>query len=197
MPGVIVNNLGGHDSNITVSGTTVTDADNAATYNSSGQITGYGYTPTSTNSYVVPSTVATYGGDTVVIERPAQSGAGNYDFDLPPETSHTCYNPQKNGNAAHTVEIQNGTTDKNGNPTPTPFTATGDQNNGSTVDPVANPNLGAILCNSNPPETYALYWNDLGTYESDDVGYWNAIIAFTCSVPGSSTSGGGPVTLSG
>ncbi len=195
MPGVITNHLGGYDSKITLSGTTVTDKDTAATYNSSGQISSYGYTPSSTKSYSITS--GTYQGDTVYIEQPAQSGAGNYDFDLPPETSHTCYNPQLNGNAAHTVAIQNGTTDKNGNPTPTQFTATGDQNNGSSVDPIANPNLGAILCNSNPPETYALYWNDLGTYEADDVGYWNAIIAFTCSVPGSSTTGGGPVILSG
>lgn len=201
MPGVITNHLGGYDKNITVSGTTVTDLDTPATYNTSGQITAYGYTPTTTRSYTVPAATPIYGGDTVTIEQPVQSGAGNYDFDLPPETSHTCYNPQLNGNPAHTVLIQNGTTDSNGNPTPTQFVAAGDQNDSSTAgantDPVGNPQLGAILCNSSQPQSYALYWNDLGTYEADDVGYWNAIIAFTCSVPGTSTTGGGPVTLSG
>ncbi len=198
MPGVIVDKLNGNDSLISVAAgtTTVKDADLAPTYNYNSTtktytISTYGFTPSTTSSYVVPTGTPIYGGDTVTIERPVKSGAGNYDFDLPPNTSHTCYNPQANGNAANTVAIQNGTS------TPTSFAATGDQNNGSAIDPIANPQLGAILCMSDPPETYALYWNDLGTYESDDVGYWNAIIAFTCSVPSSTTAGGGPVTLSG
>ena len=201
MPGVIINHLGGYDTNITVDGTTVTDLDTPASYNTSGTLSSYGYTPSTTNTYTVPATTPIYGGDTVTIEQPVRSGAGNYDFDLPPLTSHRCYNPQLNGNPAHTVLIQNGTTDSNGVSTPTQFTTAVDQNDsssaGANIDPIANPQLGAILCDSSEPQSYALYWNDLGTYDSDDVGYWNAVIAFTCSVPGSSTKGGGPVTLSG
>ncbi|MDE1906356.1 MAG: hypothetical protein KGH75_07895 [Rhodospirillales bacterium] len=198
MPGVIVDKLSGNDLLIRVAAgtTTVKDSDLAPTYTYNSTTNAYtaktyGFTPSSTNSYIIPTGTPIYGGDTVTIEQPVQSGAGNYDFDLPPNTSYRCYNPQANGNAAHTAAIQNGTS------TPSSFAATGDQNNGTAVDPIANPQLGAILCNSDPPETYALYWNDLGTYESDDVGYWNAIIAFTCSVPSSTTAGGGPVTLSG
>ena len=189
MGDVITNTLGGLDPNITVTGSTVSDADTAATYNTSGKIATYGYTPTSNGSYTLST--GTYAGDTVYVETPAQRGGGVYDFDLPPDTSHTCYNPQDNGNAANTVAIQNGSS------TPTTFTTTSDQNNGSPIDTVANPQLGAILCSAAHPHTYALYWNDLGTYESDDVGYWNAIIAFTCSTPSSTAAGGGPVTLSG
>jgi hypothetical protein len=106
-------------------------------------------------------------------------------------TSHQCYNPQANGNTASQVSLQEG------GGTSMPLTALGGQNNGTAIDPVGNPQLGAILCVSNPPETYALYWNDLGTYETDDLGYWNAVVAFTCSVPQTGVSGGGPATLSG
>ncbi|MDE2390420.1 MAG: hypothetical protein KGL65_02310, partial [Rhodospirillales bacterium] len=180
---------------ITVVGSTVYDGDVAATYNSSGGLVTYGFTPPSNGSYTLTS--GPYSGDTVYYETPAARGGGVVDFDLPPDTSNTCYNPQDNGNAANTVALQNGTTDKNGNSTPTTFTTTGDQNNGSPVDPVANPQLGAILCSAAKPHTYALYWNDLGTYGSDDLGYWNAIIAFTCSTPSSTAAGGGPITLSG
>jgi hypothetical protein len=187
MPGVIVNKLGGYDNNITVSGSTVTDNDTAATYNASGTVTSYGYTPSATNSYALTS--GTYSGDTVVIEQPAYSS--HYDFNPPLATSYQCYNPQANGNTASQVSLQEG------GGTTMPFTAIGGQNNGTAIDPIANPQLGAILCVSNPPETYALYWNDLGTYESDDLGYWNAIVAFTCSVPETGVSGGGPATLSG
>ena len=195
MGGVITNNLNGLNPNITVVGSTVYDGDVAATYNSSGGLVTYGFTPPSNGSYTLTS--GPYSGDTVYYETPAARGGGVVDFDLPPDTSNTCYNPQDNGNAANTVALQNGTTDKNGNSTPTTFTTTGDQNNGSPVDPVANPQLGAILCSAAKPHTYALYWNDLGTYGSDDLGYWNAIIAFTCSTPSSTAAGGGPITLSG
>lgn len=187
MPGAITNKLGGYDRNITLSGSTVTDSDAAATYNASGTVSSYGYTPDSTNSYTVTS--GTYSGDTVVIEQPAYSS--HYDFNPAAATSYRCYNPQANGNTAAQVTIQEG------GGTAMPFSSIGGQNNGTAIDPVANPQLGAILCTSNPPETYALYWNDLGTYEADDLGYWNAVVAFTCSVPGASISGGGPATLSG
>ncbi|MDR3576205.1 MAG: pilus assembly protein [Anaerolineaceae bacterium] len=185
MPGVITSQISSIDSKITISGTTVTDKDTAATYNSSGKLSTAGFYPSSTKSYTINS--GTYKGDTVTIEPPANSS----EFSLPPETSGTCYNPQQNGNPTNTVVVQNGTS------TPTQFLSAGDQNNGSAVDLVANPELGAILCTSNPPATYALYWNDLGTYGSDDIGYWNSIVAFTCSVPNSTNSGGGPATLSG
>ena len=187
IPGVITSQLGGSDANITVNGTSVTDTDLAAVYNSSGILQSYGYTPNYSSSYTITS--GTYANDTAVVEPPAYSS--HNDFNPPQDTSHQCYNPQKNGNTATQISIQNGTSQ------PTLFNSIGGQNNGTPVDAVANPQLGAILCNSDPPETYALYWNDLGTYGSDDLGYWNAVVAFTCSVPGTSTSGGGPATLSG
>ena len=194
MPGIITNNLGGYDSNIKINANgTITDSDNAATYNSSGTITGYGYTPSSTHSYTVSFATATDGLQagtyTIVIEPPAYSN--HYDFNPPQDTSSQCYNPQANGNTLSQTTIQAG-----GGAT-VAYSTIGGQNNGTAIDPVANPQLGAILCNSNPPETYALYWNDLGTYGSDDLGYWNAVVAFTCSVPGAGTTGGGPATLSG
>ncbi|OYV26336.1 MAG: hypothetical protein B7X08_02310 [Acidocella sp. 20-63-7] len=189
MPGLItaslLNAIG--DNNITVSGTQVKDNDIAATFNSSGILQTNGYVPTYSRTYTVPTTAGAYVGDTVTFEPTAHA-----EFSLPPETSSQCYNPQANGNTASQVTIQDG------GGTSQAFAPVGNQNNnGTAINPVANPQLGAIICNSNPPETYALYWNDLGTYGSDDLGYWNAIVAFTCSVPGSSTAGGGPPTLSG
>ncbi len=194
MPGVITSQLHTIDSNISISGTTVTDNDTAATYTSTGTLSTYGYVPTATHSYTLSS--GTYAGDTVVFEIPASTSTSNStasytEFHLPPETSHQCYNPQANGNTGGSATIQEGAGAS------ITFATTGDNNNGTAIDPIANPQLGAILCNSNPPETYALYWNDLGTYESDDLGEWNAVVAFTCSVPGSGTNGGGPATLSG
>jgi hypothetical protein len=154
LPGVITNHLGGNDRNIKVSGSTVTDSDTAPAYNSSGQIQSYGYTPTgSSNSYAITS--GAYAGDIAVVEPPAQSS--HYDFNPPQDTSYQCYNPRRNGNASGSAIIQAG-----GGSSVT-FTSSGDNNNSSAVDPVANPQLGAILCTSDPPETYALYWNDLGT----------------------------------
>lgn len=187
IPGVITNYLGGADYNISVTNSSVTDYDYAAVFNSSGLLQSYGYTPYNYNTYTIPS--GTYAGDTAVVEPPAYSD--HSDFNPPQDTSYQCYNPQNNGNSATQVSISNGTNQ------PTLFNSIGGQNNGSPIDGVANPQLGAILCNSNPPETYALYWNDLGTYGSDDLGYWNAVVGFTCSVPGSSSTGGGPATLSG
>ncbi len=189
LPGVITNNLSSYDYNITVNGGAVTSNDTAPVYNASGQIQSYGYTPTgSARSYAITS--GTYAGDVAVIEAPAYSS--HYDFNPPQDTSHQCYNPRNNGNAAGSAIIQAG-----GGSSVT-FASTVDNNNSAPIDPVANPQLGAILCTSSTPETYALYWNDLGTYGLDDLGYWNAVVAFTCSVPHSSTaSGGGPATLSG
>ncbi len=180
MPGVITNNLGGYDNNITINADgTIRDTDTAAVYSSSGTISSYGYTPNYYGTYTVPS--GQWAGDTVVIERPAHSS--HYDFNPPQDTSHQCYNPsaatQDHGYMVNGV------------------TVTGYNADGTAIDPVANPQLGAVYCNTNPPETYGLYWNDLGTYGSDDLGYWNSVEAFTCSVPNSTGLGGGPATLSG
>jgi Flp pilus assembly protein TadG len=187
---VITNHLGGNDNNITVTGSTVTDKDTGPTFTSSGGINTYGYVPTATNAYKLTS--GTYAGDYVIIEQPAQNGntggTAPYDFNLPNITSYQCYDPQKNGNPAGEAVMQEG-----GGATTT-YVTIGDHNNGSAADPIANPQLGAIICSSNPPETYALYWNDLGTYGSDDLGYWNAVVSFTCPVP-SSINGGGPTEL--
>lgn len=200
MPGVITSQLHAIDNRFTVSTTTanyITNTDTAAVYNSNGTIASYGFVPTQTKSYTLTS--GTYSGDTVYSENPATTSSGKTantytEFHLPPETSYQCYNPANNGNstALNGVNIAEGqgsslavTTTVGNNPT-----------SPNAIDVVANPQLGAILCNSAEPETYALYWNDLGTYESDDLGYWNAITAFTCSVPGSTRSGG-LATLSG
>ncbi|WP_297368498.1 TadE/TadG family type IV pilus assembly protein [Acidocella sp.] len=187
IPGVMSSLVANYvDGNISISNGKVVDKDTAATYNSSGGLTSNGFVPNYYQSFYITS--GAYKGDYGYFEPPSHSGN---EFDPPDQTSHQCYDPQKNGNAAHTVAIQNGTSQ------PTIFTAQNDQNDNEAIDAIANPQDGAIICDSNPPETYALYWNDLGTYGSDDLGYWNAVMAFTCSVPGTGTTGGGPVTLSG
>ncbi|WP_298283938.1 TadE/TadG family type IV pilus assembly protein [Acidocella sp.] len=187
VPGVLASLVANQiDPNISISNGAVTDQDTAATYNSSGGLTGNGFVPSTYQSFQITS--GAYNGDYGYFEPPSHGGS---EFDPPDQTSHQCYDPQRNGNAAHMVAIQNGTSQ------PTSFTAVNDQNDNEAIDAIANPQDGAIICGSNPPETYALYWNDLGTYGSDDLGYWNAVMAFTCSVPGTSTAGGGPVTLSG
>jgi hypothetical protein len=99
----------------------------------------------------------------------------------PEDTSHQCYNPQANGITAGTY--------------------VGDNNNGTAIDPVENPQLGVINCADHPLESYALFWNDMGAWAdpsryNDDLGYQNAVTNFTCPAQGT-TSGGGPVTLSG
>ncbi len=176
-----------------LTGVAVTNTDQAEVTNSSGDIITQGYTPTSSSSPEITSTTkisahgttAVFGagskfiGDYIVTQPPA-SRAGTLDHDLPQSTSSKCYNPSvATSVASGGVEIP------------------GYNSNGFAVDPIANPQLGAVICNSPTPETYALYWNDMGTYESDDLGYWNAVQTFTCSVPASTNAGGGPATLSG
>jgi Flp pilus assembly protein TadG len=120
-----------------------------------------------------------------VSEQPGGGTTGN----PPQDTSHQCYNPQANGKAQGTFENALGMT-------------VNDNNNDTPIDPVENPQLGVVLCGSNPSnESYGLYWNDMGAFANpplynDDLGYSNAITEFTCPSPGS-TSGGGPATLSG
>ncbi|MDR3506194.1 MAG: Tad domain-containing protein [Acidocella sp.] len=152
-----------------------------------------GYVPSSSSSTLISNSTTIHGGGTVtpyagsqyvgdklVVQQPS-----NGDHTPPLWTSHQCYNP--------TVAIQDkgyklytGGTD-----------ILGYNADGTAIDPVANPQLGAVPCNTNPPNTYALYWNDLGTYYNDDLGYWNALEAFTCSVPASTNAGGGASLLSG
>ncbi len=129
-----------------------------------------GYTPTSTSTSRAIGANGIdgnglYAGDVVVTETPAQSGSG-YDHNLPQVTSSQCYNPS--------VATQNNGYVVNNVATP------GYNADGSPIDPVANPQLGAVFCNTSPPQSYGLYWNDMGAYASDDLGYWNEITVFTC-----------------
>lgn len=149
-----------------------------------------GYTPTNTTA---SSTTIGLGGlynsgqfvgDFIVTQVPATSGIGK-DHNMPLATSHKCYDSS--------VATKNMGFIPPGSSVSFP----GYNTNGFAIDPIANPQFGAIYCNTNPPETYALYWNDLGTYGMDDLGYWNAVEAFTCSVPPSTNTGGGAATLSG
>lgn len=145
-----------------------------------------------------------YIGDYLVVQEPATSGTGQ-DHNLPLFTSYQCYDPQ----AATTVPSSpyvfttantNGygyITNGNGAPVANNTVVPGYNADGTPIDPIANPQDAVVYCDQSPPETYALYWNDLGTYESDDLGYWNAVEVFTCSVPPTTNAGGGPSTLSG
>jgi len=141
----------------------------------------------------------------LVIQTPATSGNGQ-DHNLPLSTSGHCYNPSlattlasppyvySSGTFTDTGGtygyLDNGVKEYNGSKVP------GYNANGTPLDPIANPQDGAVICDQSSPETYALYWNDLGTYELDDLGYWNAVDSFTCSVPTTGNIGGGPATLS-
>jgi hypothetical protein len=111
--------------------------------------------------------------------------AGSSTTYYPPDnTAHRCYDPASGFNAA-TQKF-----DKTGYKS---LTGT----NSANYDHIESPGDGAVLCNNKDPEVYALYWNDLGSNEADDLGYWNAITLFTCSVPGSGNIAAGPSTLSG
>jgi hypothetical protein len=117
-------------------------------------------------------------GPYTVTEPPAY-GTDNY----PPEdSSHQCYNPQANGiNGA----LLPGADQPNNDSPVTP------------IDPVENPEYGAVSCNSNPPPNYALFWNDMGSWAqppryNDDLGYANAVTEFTCPTPGTPGATGPP-----
>ncbi|GAN80808.1 TadE/TadG family type IV pilus assembly protein [Acidocella aminolytica] len=180
-PGVATQHLGGYDSNISVNYTynkdgslasaAVTDKDSSGYYPTYDASTGYPF-------YRI--TKGQYAGDYVFIERPSQSDSGtqSYDKDLPPETSLRCYNPQQNGYSSSTFSVSN-------------------NNNGSPIDPLANPELGAIDCSLNPNGSFALYWNDMGGAQSDNIIYRNAAFVFTCPTPTYTSGAAAPSTLSG
>ena len=159
-----------------------------------------GYTPTNTTPASVTITNATtthgsttplyantkYVGDILVTQIPDKNGnKPGLDHNPPLGTSHQCYNPS--------VATQNHGYIPPGSST----VAKGYTASGRAVDAIQNPQLGAVVCNSNPPQAYALYWNDLGTYEADDLGYWNDSYPFECSVPPITNAGGGSSLLSG
>jgi Flp pilus assembly protein TadG len=148
----------------------------------------YGITPVydgvgnSNATGYVPTRVSISGTGPYIVTEPPGYGTDGY----PPEdTSHQCYNPQANG--------INGTllpgTDQPNNDSPV-----------TPVDPVANPEYGAVLCNANPPPSYTLFWNDMGSwsqppYYNDDLGYNNAVTEFTCPTPGTPGTTGPPALV--
>ena len=119
--------------------------------------------------------------------------ADTYDKNLPGFTAHRCYNPQANG--APRGEVYDTTTNS--------YISDGGSDNNNTavagtgVDPVENPQLGIVFCDSSPPHTYGLYWHDMGGFGVDLLGYYNLVVPFTCSTPPTSNSGGGASLLSG
>jgi len=135
----------------------------------------FGYTTSGVPA--TPFAGTQYIGDYLWIQIPALTTPANtYDESLPAFTSHQCYNPQANGTAAGTYS--------------------GDNNNGTAVDPVSNPQLGAITCNQPVAHNYGIYWHDMGGFGVDLLGYYNDISVFTCSTPPFSNAGGGGSLLS-
>jgi Flp pilus assembly protein TadG len=130
----------------------------------------------------VPSAVSITGTGPYTVTEPPLYGTDAY----PPEdTSHQCYNPKANGIDGSLLP---GTDQPNNDSPITP------------IDPVANPELGAVYCNSNPPPAYALFWNDMGSYAeppryNDDLGYANAVTEFTCPTPGNPGTSGPPALI--
>lgn len=127
----------------------------------------------------VPTRVSISGTGPYTVTEPPAYGTDNY----PPEdSSHQCYNPQANGiNGA----LLPGADQPNNDSPVTP------------IDPVENPEYGAVFCNSNPPPNYALFWNDMGSWAqpphyNDDLGYANAVTEFTCPTPGTPGATGPP-----
>lgn len=128
----------------------------------------------------VPGSVAISGtGPYIVTEPPAlgTNKSGNWvpmDEYPPEDTSHQCYDPQANGIDGSLLP---GSDQPNNDSPVTP------------IDPVENPEYGAVLCDSNPPPSFALFWNDMGSWAqppeyNDDLGYDNAVTEFTCPTPG-------------
>lgn len=150
---------------------TITDTDPSGAYPGSN-VNG---ATIATGSYQI--TNGKYAGDYAYIETPASNG-GNTLNSLPPETSYRCYNPQQNGFSS------------------TAFVNT-NNDNGTAIDHIANPQLGAVDCSGLTGYSFGLYWNDLGSTEKDDLGYMNAVTVFTCPTPSYSAGSSAPSTLSG
>lgn len=127
----------------------------------------------------VPNRVSISGTGPYIVTEPPLYGTGGY----PPEdTSHQCYNPRANGIDGSLLP---GPDQPNNDSPVTP------------IDPVANPQYGAVLCDSNPPPVFVLMWNDMGTWSemyNDDLGYANALTEFACPTPGNPGTSG-PATL--
>ncbi len=132
--------------------------------------------PTSTSSVTNPNG----DGTTLVSEEPSSNfgGSAGYDHHPPASTSAKCYDPAAGYDSA---------TGAFGDTTAT----------AASEDFIENPQLGAVTCTTNPPESYVLFWNDMGYKEHDDLGYWNADVLFTCSVPPKTTTSGGAPRLTG
>ncbi len=130
----------------------------------------------------VPSTVSISGTGPYTVTEPPGYGTNYY----PPEdTSHQCYNPQANGIDGSLLP----SADQPNNDSPV-----------MPIDPVENPEYGAVLCNSNPPPNFVLLWNDMGAWSippryNDDLGYDNAVTEFTCPTPGSPGTSGPPALI--
>jgi len=148
----------------------------------------YGMTPiydgigNSNAAGYVPTSVSISGTGPYIVTEPPAYGRDAY----PPEdTSHQCYNPKANGIDGSLLP---GTDQPNNDSPVTP------------IDPVANPELGAVYCNSSPPPAYALFWNDMGAWAqpphyNDDLGYANAVTEFTCPTPGNPGTSGPPALI--
>ena len=103
----------------------------------------------------------------------------------PPEsTAHRCYDPAAAYTAPTAESPALAAYDAAGAPIAGHFDV-----NAAGYDAIANPALGTVICNQTVPQSYGLYWNDLGSTETDDLGYWNAIVFFTCSVPNQDSFG--------
>ena len=147
----------------------------------------YGMTPVydgvgnSHSTGYVPTGVSITGTSPYIVTEPPAYGT---DYYPPEDTSHQCYNPKANGISSTSLP---GTDQPNNDSPITP------------IDPVANPELGAVLCDSNPPPSFGLYWNDMGAWAqpphyNDDLGYANAVTEFTCPTPGNPGTSG-PASL--
>ncbi len=155
-----------------------------------------GWLPTSASHATITSSTTVHGSSTAVYKGSKYIGDILYtvvpynssDKSLPADTASRCYNPRANGSAANFVTNDSGT-----------YSTSGNNNNGTAIDPIANPQDGAIMCGTSAyiGKSFGIYWNDEGGQMGDPIGYMNAATVFTCPSPTTTSSGGGPATLSG
>ncbi len=143
------------------------------------------YTPTTASFTSI--TGGSFSGDFLKLEQPAQNSSGKYTYSLPPETSHQCYNPGSNGKLLYGPVVH----------TPYDNTPYSDPTYGDPPDQIQDAHEGVVYCGLNPGASFALYWNDMGGGQSDDLGYWNEITEFTCPSAPNNNAGAGPASLSG